>query len=95
MKYTLPWWIYFCKLCTYIKTWIYICCSCYINIFKLDDVEPLKEFILFKFEFILPLDDNILVPETVNEDKTEILSDVILLHVKSYAPFDDKVNEAI
>jgi len=40
-------------------------------------------------------DDNILVDETVNADKTEILSDVILLHVKSYAPFDDNVNESI
>ena len=56
-------------------------------IFKLDGVEPIKEFILLKFELILPNDDNILVPETVNADKTEILSDVILLHVKSYAPW--------
>jgi hypothetical protein len=36
-----------------------------------------------------------LVPETVNDDKTEILSDVILLHIKSYAPLDDNVNESI
>jgi hypothetical protein len=44
---------------------------------------------------ILPNYDNMLVPETVNADKTEILSGVILLHVKSYAPFDDNENESI
>jgi hypothetical protein len=43
-------------------------------IFKLDDVEPINKFILVKFELILPKDDNtILVPETVNDDRTEIL----------------------
>ena len=52
-------------------------------------------FILFIFVLIFPKDDNIFVPETVNDDITEILSDVILLHVKSFAPFDDNVKESI
>jgi hypothetical protein len=64
-------------------------------IFKLDYVEPIKEFVLVKFELILPKDANILVPETVNEDKTEILSDVVLLQVISFAPLEDNVNESI
>jgi hypothetical protein len=64
-------------------------------IFKLDDVEPTKEFVLVQFEFTLPKDANILIPETVNEDITEILSDVILLHVISFAPLEDNVNESI
>ena len=57
-------------------------------IFKDDDVEPIlllilfiSLFILFIFVLIFPKDDNIFVPETVNDDITEILSDVILLHV--------------
>jgi hypothetical protein len=38
-------------------------------VFKLDDVEPIKEFALLSFELILPNDDNMLVPETVNAEK--------------------------
>jgi hypothetical protein len=50
---------------------------------------------LFIFVLIVPKDDNILVPDTVNDDKTEILSAVILLYVISFAPLDDNVNESI
>jgi hypothetical protein len=47
-------------------------------IFKLDGVEPIKESVLVKFE-LLP-NENILIPATVNDKRSEILSHVILFH---------------
>jgi hypothetical protein len=57
-------------------------------IFKLDDVEPIKEFVLVK-------DANILIPETVNDDITEILSDVILFASMSFKPVEDNPQHSI
>jgi len=51
--------------------------------------------IVVKFVLILPKDDNILMLETVNDDMTETLSDVMLLHIKSFAPLDDNIKESI
>ena len=55
--------------------------------FRPDAVEPAKLFILFIFAFNVLNEDKILFPATDRDVKTEILSDVILLELKSFAPF--------
>jgi len=46
---------------------------------------------VLKLEFIVDNEDNILTPETCNEEKIVALSDVILLKSALYTPIEDKV----
>ena len=64
-------------------------------IFKLDDVEPIKLFTLFIFVFNVLNEDKILFPATDRDVKTDILSDVILLELKSFAPLEDKIKDDV
>ena len=62
-------------------------------IFKLEDVEPIKLFILFIFVINIPNEDKILFPATGRDVETDRPSDVILRELKSFAPFDDVIND--
>ena len=50
---------------------------------------------LFIFVFNVLNEDKILSPATDKDNKTEILSDVISLELKSFAPLDDKIKHNI
>jgi len=63
--------------------------------FRPDAVEPAKLFILFIFVFNVLNEDKILFPATDRDDNTEILSDVILLELKSFAPLEDKIKDDV
>ncbi len=54
-----------------------------------------KSALIAKATTIFNLFNNTFVPETVNDDITEILSDVILLASMSFKPVEDKPQQSI